>query len=235
LGSVSRGVSKFFFVLLCASSAIANSSEAIPAEVKSAFAPWTVKPPFRNRFEDFEIKSIDGKKTLLVNVWYETASVTKTGKPDSALFCRIVHTTIFGRHLDRSRARGLPISLAFERIPDLSAVRVNFFTQYLTNKPLPPEWAQKPVASATKAVDDTARLRVIWGREEKILNYLSYSMERGEWQTLRGLIKPSSNTNHEDFANNLCPSVLKIAPNIRSNFTEIQNELIKARSGGKTP
>ena len=235
MGPVSRGVFHLIFALLCAVSTIASPLESIPAEVKSAYAPWTVKPPFRNRFEDFEVKTLDGKKTLLINIWYETASVTKTGKPDSALFCRIVHTTIFGRHLDRSRSRGLPINLAFDLLTDLSAVRVNFFTQYLTNKPLPPEWAQKPIASATKAVDDNARLRVVWGREEKIINYLSYSIERGEWQTLRGLIKTSSNINHEDFANNLCPSVLKIAPNIRSNFTEIQNELTKARSGGKNP
>lgn len=206
-------------------------AQAIPDEIKKAFAPFAVKQQFRHRFEDLEIKSIDGKKTLLVNVWYESSAVTKTGKPDTQLFCRIAHMTIFGRHLDRSRSKELPLATAFRKIPDLEQVRVNFFTQFLTNKPLPPSWAQKPVATATQSSDPNAKLRVIWGREEKLINYLSYSVQRGEWKTISTLFKESTQTNHEDFENNFCPSVLKIAPNLRANFTEINKFLSDSKSG----
>ena len=208
-------------------------ADEIPNDVKSAFAPWTVKQPFRHRFDQFEIKSFGDSKTLVINLWYETASVTKTGQPDTNLLCRIVHTAVFGRHLDRSRAKELPLALAFKKIPSLSEVKIQFFTQYLTNKPLPPEWAQKPSATATQSAEKSARLRVIWGREEKIVNYLSYSIQKGEWQTVANLIRSSSNSNHEDFANNLCPSILKVAPNLKVNFTEVNDFLTESRGGSK--
>jgi hypothetical protein len=209
------------------------SAQTIPDEVKKAFAPFAVKNQFRHRFEDLELKSIDGKKTLLINVWYESSAVTKTGKPDTQVFCRIAHMAIFGRHLDRSRSKELPLALAFQKIADLDQVRINFFAQILTNKPLPPSWAQKPVATASQASDPNAKLRVIWGREERLINYLSYAIQRGEWKTMSSLFKQSAQTNHENFENEFCPSVLKIAPNLRANFTEINKVLSESRSGGQ--
>jgi len=209
------------------------NAQTIPDEVRKAFAPFAVKSQFRHRFEDLELKAIDGKKTLVINVWYESSAVTKTGKPDTQLFCRIAHMAIFGRHLDRSRSKELPLAMAFQRIPDLDQVRINFFTQFLTNKPLPPSWAQKPTATASQAADPNSKLRVIWGREEKVINYLSYSVQRGEWKTMASLFKQSTQVNHETFENEFCPSVLKIAPSLRANFTEINKFLSESRSGGQ--
>jgi len=201
-------------MLILGGIAFESIAEGVPESIQKAFSIFAVHPGLRNRFEKFEILN----KGLEINLWYEDASVTKRGEPTDALFCRISHMLIFGRHKDRTANRALPLNLAFSSLPNIETAKLTFFAVYFTNKPQP-------------ATERPTKLRVVWSREEKIIPYLTYSISRGEWKTLGNLLKAYSNSSFEEYQDKLCPNVLKVAPNLRANFKDIQNYLATARGG----
>lgn len=200
------------------------NAQNIPSDIVRAFSPFTVSAGLRHRLERLEVKD----KILNIDLWYEDSSVTKTGEPSDSLFCKIAHTLIYGRHLDRSKKSQLPIEEAFSKLSDITAVKLNFFTVYMTNKPFSPTWDKKPTESQTPSA---SKLRVVWAREETVIPYLSYQVTRGEWSTLNKLVKTKGQINFEDFQDQLCGSVLKFSPGLRANYKEIQAALAKQRSG----
>lgn len=204
------------------------SSQTIPSEITRAFAPFTVGPGLRHRLERLEVKD----KILSIDLWYEDSSVTKTGEPTDTLFCKIAHTLIYGRHLDRSKKSTLPIEEAFSKLSEITAVKLNFFTVYMTNKPFSPIWDKKPTQTSEPSASKASQLRVVWAREETVIPYLSYQVTRGEWSTLSKLVKSKGQVNFEDFQDQLCGTVLKFSPGLRANYKEIQAALAKQRAGG---
>ncbi len=204
------------------------NAQEVPSGVQNAFGLFAVQSNLRHRFEGFEIKG----KTLELNLWYEDSSVTKTGQPSDTLFCRIANILTMGRHKDPSSNTRLPLDVAFSEMPSIDEVRLNFFAVFYSNKALPPEWATKPGVQSAGPQD--AKLRVVWSREEKIVPYLSYSISRGEWKSLARLLTPQGHIATEDFQAKFCGNVLKIAPNLRANFKDIQLVLTGSRSGVET-
>lgn len=194
--------------------------------VDEAFSLFSVNPAYRHRFEKAEI--ID--KVLEMNLWYEDASVTRSGQPTDNLFCRISHMLIYGRHKERSKSKTPALQTAFDQLSDITGAKLNFFTVFYTNKPLPPEWAPKPgIVSSTS--NQQGKLRVVWAREEKVIPYLSYTVSRGEWKTLANLVKTHEPLNFEDYRDKLCPSVLKLAPNLKANFKAIESYIKSTKAG----
>lgn len=202
-----------------------TASAEISETVKNAFGLFAIQPPLRHRFEGYEQKGT----SLDLNLWYEDASVTKTGQPTDSVFCRIAHILTQGRHKDPTRQTRLPLDVVYSEMASLSEVRLNFFAVMYTNKPLPPEWAQKPGIQSSGP--DDAKLRVVWTREEKVIPYLSYSISRDEWKSLASLLRPLGPMTFENFQSKACSDVLRIAPHLRANFKDIQLVLNQTRIG----
>lgn len=179
---------------------------------------WPVAPQMRHRLEGQKVSD----KTLMLDLWYEDFSATKTAQPTDQLFCRIAHILMYGRHVDRSKTTVAPLKTAFERYKAVDAIKLTFFSVLYNNKPRPPEW--------TKAAPQN-QLRVVWDRDERIIPYLSYSISRGEWTTLSGILKTYPQLSFEDFQNKACAQVLKLAPNLRANFKEISRYWDSVRKG----
>lgn len=189
-------------------------SDPVPENIQKAFSLFAVQAPYRHRFEKFNLQN----KRLEMDLWYEDASVTKRGEPTDALFCKISHILIYGRHKSRTANRSPALTSAFQEIPDMESAKLTFFSVFYTNKPQP-------------AGTNPSKLRVIWSREEQIIPYLTYSISRGEWKTLSTVLKNTPNPSFEDYQNKLCANVLKVAPNLKANFKAIQDYLAKTRGG----
>ncbi len=193
----------------------------LPESLSKAWGLWPTPSSFRHRLEGEKIEG----KTLNLDLWYEDFSATKTGQPTDALFCRIAHILIYGRHLDRSKASLSPLKLAFEKLKEIDEVKLTFFSVHYDNEPHSPQWAKKTDSSTP------SQLRVVWERKERIIPYLSYSIRRGEWATVSGILKTYPQLTMEDFQNKACGQVLKLAPNLKANFKEISTYWENLRKG----
>ena len=183
-----------------------------------------LRPEFQSRLEKIELQDLEGgKKRLVVSNWYEDLSVTKNAIPDRRLYCRFMHSFLFGRAAIRSQASDLPASVAFKSFSDLQTIRFVFFALIYKNKPSSPHWDHSP-APPPAGVDPKAKLRVTWNREEDAVPYLSLDINRDHWKSIERLLKGRPNYTYSAFRRELCESIYKVVPAVRANFAALEKK-----------
>jgi len=161
---------------------------------------------------------------LEVSTWYEDPSVSRAALPDSRLFCRFIHSFVFGRAKARSESINLPPTEAFKAFSQIEKIRFIFFTDIYSNQPSSPYWDKRPSEGAP--TDSDSKLRVVWTREEKLVPYLSLDVSRDEWRNVLETLQLNPKTSYGNFSDQLCANLYKLMPNLRSNFGDIQSELL---------
>lgn len=164
-----------------------------------------LRPALQHRHEGLERKD---SKHLEARVWYEDYSV-RTATPSSKnLLCRFAYTFVYGRDRPRSKVTTPALERVFSALPDVQSVKLTFFTVTYTNKPFPPR--------------ENSKLRVVWQREEKITPYLSASLTRKEWETLRARLRNYVDRDYETFKAEACDTTLSGFLNLRSDFKALK-------------
>lgn|GEM_PF-4258254 len=188
-------------------------------DLETQWALSPVRAPLRHPLEGLKLEDIAGtnKKELEVNTWYEDLSVTKDSPPDQRLFCRFMHSFLYGRDKVGSKARELPPSLAFSNIKNLEKIRFNFIAVVYHNRPTNPFWDKRPAPPPVEQ-DPKAKLRVLWTREEEVVPYLSLEINRNQWNRVAAFLKGKPYYMYTKFRDSICSSVYKIFPNVHSNF-----------------
>lgn len=183
-----------------------------------------MKPQFRNPLEKIELQDLEGgKKRLVVSNWYEDLSVTQNAIPDRRLYCRFMHSFLYGRAAIRSQRLDFPASTAFQSFPDVQSIRFVFFALVYRNQASSPYWDHSP-APPPAGVDSNAKLRVTWKREEEAVPYLSLDISRDHWKTIERLLKGRPNYTYSAFRRELCESIYKVVPGVRANFAALEKK-----------
>lgn len=201
---------------------LSSSVGATPAV--SLDQDWGLSPLhsiYRHPAEGIQILSeADGTQVLQVMTWYEDLSITRGAAPDRRLYCRFMHSLLFGRNILRSSKKALPPSLAFSENPKVDLIRFSFFAVLYKNQPTSPFWDQSP-APPPANTDPNAQLRVTWRRQEILIPYLSVDLTRAEWKSLEQFLQGRSQMNYSSFRRELCEPIFKLMPDLRSNFSAL--------------
>jgi len=193
-------------------------------ELEDLWGLSPIKQQYRSPLEKIEFQDIDGgKKRLLVSNWYEDLSVTQNAVPDRRLYCRFMHSFLYGRAAIRSQRLDFPATVAFQSYPDVQSIRFVFFALVYRNEPTSPYWDKSP-APPPAGVDPNAKLRVTWKREEEAVPYLSLDISRDHWKTIERLLKGRPNYTYSAFRRELCESIYKVVPGVRANFAALEKK-----------
>ena len=195
--------------------------------LESIWSLSPVKKSLRHKSEGLALKKdmTTGSNYLEVSTWYEDPSISEAALPDSRLFCRFMHSFAFGRAKARSEANSLPATEAFKALSQIDKIRFVFFADIYSNQPSSPYWDKRPSAAGTET-DPNSKLRVVWTREEKLVPYLSLEVSRDEWRNVLATLQLNPKTSYGNFSDQLCANLYKLMPNLRSNFGDIQSELL---------
>ncbi len=193
-------------------------------ELENIWGLSSVRDSYRHPLERIEIQTTeDGSKKLLVSSWFEDLSVTKGAIPDRRLYCRFMHSFLYGRAIVRSQAKSLPATEAFSNFPEIKSIRFSFFAVVHRNRPTSPFWDKSP-APPPAAADPNAKLRVTWAREEKAIPYLTMDISRGQWKSIEKFLKSRPYYNYSAFRRELCEPIYKIMPDVRASFSALEEQ-----------
>lgn len=210
------------WVILLGLSLVQSSAELSSLERSWGLSPVTEK--YQHPLESLKIETdAQGKRRLVVSNWYEDLTITKEALPDRKLYCRFMHSFLYGRSVVRSQAQKLPPQQAFESLPAVDSIRFVFFSILYRNQPTSPFWDKSP-APPPAAVDPQAKLRVTWKREESAVPYLSMEVSRAQWKTVHGFLKDRPYYSYSNFRKDLCESIFKIMPPVKSDFAALDQK-----------
>lgn len=201
--------------------------------VKGLERIWGLSPlnsEFRHRLEGIKIKEMPRSKRerMEVATWYEDLTVTEASPPDQRLFCRFMHSFVFGRAVVRNKAGALPPTIAFDRFRNLGSIRFSYIAVIYNNKPSSPFWDKRPTAPRIQQGPEGSKLRVVWDREEKVIPYLSIDVNRNEWRKAAKYLAGRPYYNFDSFPDKVCGTLFKIMPRVRSNFAGLEDEILGA-------
>ena len=204
---------------------VVDSIEASsPTNLEKEWGLSPVTSNYRHPAEGLQIVSdSNGNQVLQVMTWYEDLSVTRGATPDRRLYCRFVHSLLFGRNVLRSQQKSLPPALAFSENPNIDLIRFSFFAVIYKNEPTSPFWDKSP-APPPANTDPQAQLRVTWRRQESVVPYLSVDLTRAEWKSLERFLQARSQMTYSSFRRELCEPIFKLMPDIRSNFSTLSQQ-----------
>lgn len=200
------------------------SLEAAQVSLGQLEKRWGLSPlkeSYQHKAEGLQLISEGKSKRLEVRVWYEDPSVTQNRLPDRGLYCRLMHSFVYGRSVLRSKATELPPDLAFSSFPKLSEIRFIFFALKYSNQPTSPYWDKRPDPPPA-SIDPDAKLRVQWIRQEEIIPYLSLSVGRQEWNSVSSKLQGRPYYSYSEFVREVCEDLYRLLPNLRSNLAALE-------------